>query len=208
MSAEGNDVEPKLTVKLRSEITDPEPFEYTVLKPAEPIVEPEGEEEDNIGLEPAQSIIEPEDEEETFEETKSIDIPKDHERKPQRQKARKSKVTRKIPKNEPKDQPISKLHSELRKHSDARKKTDLAILDIRKELKDLLLAHHATIKDLQKQVAQMHRKIATIDSSKKSTRSRTIGKKTASGKKTAPKKTTSGIKKTKKKSGQKKSRKR
>ncbi len=39
MSAEENDIEPRLTVKLRSEITEPEPFEYTVLKPAEPIVE-------------------------------------------------------------------------------------------------------------------------------------------------------------------------
>ena len=66
------------------------------------------------------------------------------------------------------DKPISKLHDELRKHSDARKKAEREILDIRKELKDLLLSHHITIKDLQKQVAQMHRKIATIDSSKKS----------------------------------------
>ena len=48
------------------------------------------------------------------------------------------------------------------------RKAEREILDIRKELKDLLLVHHATIKDLQKQVAQMHRKIATIDSSKKS----------------------------------------
>ena len=47
MATEGNEEEPKLTVKLRSEITEPEPFEYTVLKPAEPIVEPEVEEENN-----------------------------------------------------------------------------------------------------------------------------------------------------------------
>ncbi len=204
MTAEGNDDEPKLTVKLRSEIMAPEPFEYTVLKPAEPIVEPEGEEEDNIGLEPAQSIIEPEDEEETFEETKSIDIPKDHERKPQRQKARKSKVTRKSPARvESKDKPISQFHDELRKHSDARKKAEREILDIRKELKDLLLVHHATIKDLQKQVSQMHRKIATIDSSKKSARVKTTAKKTTRNKKTSSSKS----KKSKKKSSQKKSRK-
>ena len=44
MAAEENDDEPKLTVKLRSEITEPEPFEYTVLKPAEPITEPVDEE--------------------------------------------------------------------------------------------------------------------------------------------------------------------
>ena len=64
------------------------------------------------------------------------------------------------------------------------RKAEREILDIRKELKNLLLIHHATIKDLQKQVAQMHRKIATIDSSRKSIRSKTTSKKTASSKKT------------------------
>ena len=53
---------------MRSEITEPEPFEYTILKPAEPIVEPD-DEESTIDLEPEQITIEPEDEEETFEET-------------------------------------------------------------------------------------------------------------------------------------------
>jgi hypothetical protein len=100
----------------------------------------------------------------------------------------------------------SKLHDELRKHSDARKKAEREILDMRKELKDLLLAHHATIKDLQKQVAQMHRKIATIDSSRKSTRSKTTSKKTASSKKIAGNNKTSSKKS--KKNSQKKSRKR
>jgi len=51
-------------------------------------------------------------------------------------------------------------------------------------LKDLLLVHHATIKDLQKQVAQMHRKIASIDSSKKSAKVKTTARKTSTGKKT------------------------
>ena len=96
----------------------------------------------------------------------------------------------------------SKLQTELRKHSDARKKTDLAILDIRKELKDLLLVHHATIKDLQKQVAQIHRKIATIDSSKKSERVNITAKKTTLKKKT------SSSKQSKKKSSLKKNRRR
>ena len=76
------------------------------------------------------------------------------------------------------DKPVSKLHDELRKHSDARKKTEREILDIRKELKDLLLVHHANIKDLQKQVAQMHRKIASMDSSNKSAKVKTTAKKT------------------------------
>ena len=105
------------------------------------------------------------------------------------------------------DKPISKLHDELRKHSDARKKAKREILDIRKELKDVLLVHHATIKDLQKQVSQMHKKIATIDSSKKSTRSNTSSKKTASSKKIGRDRKASS-KKSRKKSSQKNSRKR
>ena len=165
---------------MRSEITEPEPFEYTILKPAEPIVEPD-DEESTIELEPEQTTIEPEDEEETFEETmESADIPKVQERKPQREKARKSKIM--TSPSEPKS--ISRLHVELRKHSDARKKTDSAILDIRKELKDLLLIHHATIKDLQKQVSQMHRKIATIEKSRKFTRGKISAKKKSADKKT------------------------
>ena len=99
------------------------------------------------------------------------------------------------------DKPISKIHDELKKHSEARKKAELEILDIRKELKDLLLVHHATIKDLQKQVSQMHRKIATIDNSK-SAKIKTTAKKSTRNKKTA------SSKKSKKKSSQKKNRKR
>ena len=183
MATEENGDEPKLTVKLRSEIIEPEPFEYSILKPAEPIVEPD-DEESTIVLEPKQITIEPEDEEETFEETmESVDIPKVQERKPQREKARKSKVM--TSPTEPKS--ISRLHSELRKHSDARKKLDSAILDIRKELKDLLLIHHATIKDLQKQMTQMHRKIVTIENSRKSTKLKISGKKTSSNKKSKKK---------------------
>ena len=94
--------------------------------------------------------------------------------------------------------PISKLQDELRKHSDARKKAEREILDIRKELKDLLLVHHATIKDLQKQVSQMHRKIATIDISRKSNKVKTSAKTAYTGKKRY------SNNKSKKKSGQKK----
>jgi hypothetical protein len=77
---------------------------------------------------------------------------------------------------------------------------------MRKELKDLLLVHHATIKDLQKQVSQMHKKIATIDSSRKSIRSKTKSKKTLSSKKIARNNKTSSSKKSRRKSSQKKSR--
>jgi hypothetical protein len=56
--------------------------------------------------------------------------------------------------------------SEQRNHTDAKKKTDLRVKDIQKKLKGLLLVYHATIQDLQRQVIQMYRKIAVIDSSK------------------------------------------
>ena len=169
MATEANDDEPKLTVKLRSEIMPPEPFEYSVIKPPEPVVEPEDEEESNTEMEPEQTTIEPEEEdEERFEETMEVtDTAKVLERKPQRGKVKRSKESKSL----------SLLHSELKRHSDARKKTDSAILDIKKELKDLLLAHHATIKDLQKQVSHMHRKISAIEKSGKATRFKTANKK-------------------------------
>ena len=198
MAAEENGDEPKLTVKLRSEIIEPEPFEYTILKSAEPIVEPD-DEESTIELEPEQITIEPEDEEETFEEKmESVDIPKVQERKAQREKARKSNIL--TSPSEPKS--ISRLHVELRKHSDARKKTDSAILDIRKELKDLLLIHHSTIRDLQKQMIQMHKKIVTIENSRKAIKAKSSANKSSTGKRT------SRIRKSKKKNSQKKSTKR
>jgi hypothetical protein len=52
MATEENGDEPKLTVKLRSEIIEPEPFEYSILKPAEHLIEPD-DEESTIGLEPS-----------------------------------------------------------------------------------------------------------------------------------------------------------
>ena len=54
--------------------------------------------------------------------------------------------------------------------------------------------HDATIKDLQKQVSQMHKKIATVDSSKKSTNSKRIGTKTDSRRKVSSKKASSNKK--------------
>src|SRR6478736_4366301 len=163
MTFQENENEPvNLTEEMRSEITEGEPIDSSI------------------------RVLEPEDEEERFEETmESTDTAKVQNIKPERNKTRKSNGMRKSPnRNEPESRPISKLHSELRKHSDARKRTDLAILDIRKELKDLLLVHHATIKDLQKQMTQMRRKIVTIENSRKSTKLKISGKKTSTGKKT------------------------
>jgi hypothetical protein len=198
MDVEHGDDKPINLLEVQPEVAEEEPIEQVFSQ----------EPEDVRTVEPS---IESEDQE-RFEETakfeEEIDTPK-VEPKPEQKQARKSKVTRRSPTsgvNE--DKPISQFHDELRKHSDARKKAEREILDIRKELKDLLLVHHATIKDLQKQVGQMHRKIATIDSSRKSTRGKTTGKKTASSKKIARNKKTSSRKSKKNSSTGKNKRKR
>jgi hypothetical protein len=167
------------------EIPEQEPIEQVFSQEPEDVrpIEPSTESEDQQRFE------------ETARFEEEIDTPKVEQKQ-----ARKTKVTRKKPTsgvNE--DKTISKLHDELRKHSEARKKVEREILDIRKELKDLLLSHHATIKVLQKQVAQMHRKIATIESSKKSTKVKTSAtKKTINKGKNTKKKTTNRKKNTKK----------
>jgi hypothetical protein len=198
MSFQENDDKTINLLEVQPEVIEEEPIEQVFSQEPEDVstVEPSTESEDQ----------------ERFEETakfeEEIDIPKIELKPEQKQAKRKTKVTRKKPTggmNE--DKPISKLHEELRKHTDARKKAERQILDIRKELKDLLLAHHATIKDLQKQVAQLHRKIATIDSSKKSARVKTIAKKTTLKKKTSSSKQ-SKKKSSPKKNSPKKSRKR
>ncbi len=192
MGIQENDDKPINLLEVQPEIPEQEPIEQVLAQEPEDVktVEPSTESEDH----------------ERFEETakfeEEIDTPK-VEPKPEQKQSRKSRVRGKSPtKAVNKDKPVSKLQDELRKHSDARKKAEREILDIRKELKDLLLVHHATIKDLQKQVAQMHRKIATIDSSRKSAKVKTTAKKTTRNKKT------SSSRKSKMKSGQKKSRKR
>ena len=192
MGVEENDDESVNLLEVQHEVTEQEPIEQVFSQEPEDVrtVGPSSESEDQ----------------ERFEETAKFEVEIDAplvEPKPVQKQARKSKVTRKRPTsgvNE--NKPVSKLHDELRKHSDARKKAEREILDIRKELKDLLLVHHATIKDLQKQIAQMHRKIATIDSSKKSERVNITAKKTTLKKKT------SSSKQSKKKSSLKKNRRR
>ena len=192
MGVEENDDKTINLLDVQTDLAEEEPIEHVFSQEPEEIksVEPSTEAEDQ----------------ERFEETakfeEEIDSPKVETKSEQKQTGR-SKVTRKKDTsgvNE--DKPISKLHDELRKHSDARKKAEREILDIRKELKDLLLVHHATIKDLQKQVVQMHRKIASIDSSKNSAKVKTTVRKTSTGKKTP------SNRKSKKKSSQGKIRKR
>lgn len=118
-----------------------------------------------------------------------------------RENARKSEVAKKKPARIESDaKPIPKLESELRKYSDASKKTDLTIRDIQRQIKDLNkktdTRHHQIVRDLQAQVREMQRKIDKIDKSIKSSN------------KTRPKKEKLGNKKSKKKSSQNKSRKR
>ena len=184
------DDKPINLLEAQPEITEQEPIEQVFSQEPEDVrpLEPSTESEDQQRFE------------ETARFEEEIDTPKVEPETEQKQ-ARKSNVTRKRPtRGVNEDKSISKLHEELRKHSDARKKAEREILDIKKELKDLLLVHHATIKDLQKQVTLMNRKIAAIDSSKKSTHYKTISKKAA------PKKTISS-KRPKEKTIQKKTRK-
>ena len=192
MGIEENDNKTINLLDVQTDLAEEEPIEQVFSQEPEEIksVEPSTESEDQ----------------ERFEETAKYEEEKDTpkvETKSEQIQIRKSKIKRKSAArivNE--DTPVSKLHDELRKHSDARKKAEREILDIRKELKDLLLVHHATIKDLQKQVVQMHRKIASIDSSKKSAKVKTTTRITSTGKKT------SSNRKSKKKSSQRKMRKR
>ena len=141
----------------------------------------EGQIDSNVQvLEPEAPLVEPEDEDH-FEETTYMEVTKEPERTIEPEKIKKSK--RKKP-EKVESRSISKLHSELRKHSVARKKTDLAIRDIEKQLKGLLLSHHSAIKDLQKQVTLIQRKVATFGP-----------KKSAPGKKVKKKKVTKKLKK-------------
>ena len=134
MGIEEGDDKPINLLEVQSEVTEEEPIEQVLSQ----------EPEDVKTVEPTVDL----EDQERFEETakfEEVDIPK-VESKPVQKQARKLRVTRKSPTRvESQDKPISKLHDEVRKHSDARKKTEREILDTRKELKDVLLVHHATI---------------------------------------------------------------
>jgi hypothetical protein len=185
MGVQENEDESVNLLEVQHEVTEEEPIEQVFSQEAEDISTVE-------------QSIESEDQE-RFEETARFEDIAAPQVEPKSQ-LKPRKVTRKSPTKSVNDgKPISKLQTELRKHSDARKKTDLAIIDIRRELKDLLLAHHSTIRDLQKQMAQMGRKISTLEKFGKSTKVKTSGMKTSSKKKS--------IKKSRK-NNQKKSRKR
>jgi hypothetical protein len=186
MGVQENEDESVNLLEVQHEVTEEEPIEQVFSQEAEDISTVE-------------QSIESEDQE-RFEETARFEDIAAPQVEPKSQLKKPRKVTRKSPTKSVNDgKPISKLQTELRKYSDARKKTDLAIINIRRELKDLLLAHHSTIRDLQKQMAQMGRKISTLEKFGKSTKVKTSGMKTSSKKKS--------IKKSRK-NNQKKSRKR
>ena len=119
MGVEENDDRPINPPEVQPEIPEKEPIEQVFSQ----------EPEDARTLEPS---IESEDEvrfEETAKFEEEIDTPK-VEPKPEQKQARKTKVTRKSPtRGVNEDKSISKLHDELRKHSDARKKVKREILD-------------------------------------------------------------------------------
>ena len=189
MGVEENDDESVNLLQVQREVAEEKPIEQVFSQEAEDIntVEPsiESEVQEGIG--------------ETAKFEQETETPK-VEPKPLPDKVRKLKATRNTPNKSNKS--ISRIQDDLRKHINARRETDFAILNIRQGLRDLQLVYQITIKDLRKQVSQMHRKIATIDSSKKSARVKTIAKKTTLKKKT------SSSKQPKMKSGQNKRRKR
>ncbi|MGB8160443.1 MAG: hypothetical protein WCE93_09880 [Nitrososphaeraceae archaeon] len=119
MGVQENDDESVNLLEVQHELIEEEPIEQVLAQEPEDVktVGPSSESEDQ----------------ERFEETakfeEEIDTPK-VEPKPEQKQSRKTKVKRKSPirvLNE--DKPISKLHDELRKPSDARKKAEREILD-------------------------------------------------------------------------------
>ena len=131
---------------MREEITEEEPIN-DALNP-EGIISPASVERDY-----EETTSAPEAEETTY-----IKTAKAEERKRALEKIGKTKRIE--------SKSLSKLHNELRRHSDARKKTDLAVKDIEKQLKSLLLAHHSAIRDLRKEVTQLGKSLATAKSKK------------------------------------------
>jgi hypothetical protein len=152
MSSDDNEPA-SLTEEMGSEVTEEEPIDDLV-NPLDTVSPQDVQTE----YEETRPIVEQEDS--TFIETAKVERMKPTPERIRKAKRKRSSAT------ESESKSLSKLHSELRKHSDARKKTDLAVKDIEKQLKALLLAHHSAIKDLKKQVTQVRTKLATIESKK------------------------------------------
>lgn len=147
--ASDHNIPAKLTEEMRAEITD-ERFGDDMVKP----LNTGSQENVQAEYEETKPVVEP-------EEDIYIETAKAEEVKRAQAKIRKPKRKR-LDSIDSESRSLSRLHGELRKHNAARKKTDLAVKDIERQLKALLLAHHSTIRDLKKQVAQIDRKIATF----------------------------------------------
>jgi hypothetical protein len=147
-----HDREPvKLTEKMREEITEEEPTN-NMIKPLD-IISPPTVERDYEERGPP-----PEAAERSYIKTASTE-----EQKRSLERTNKEKTNERENKEA---RSISKLRTELRKHSDARKKTDVAIQDIEKQLKSLLLSHHTAIRDLRKDITRLRKSIAAAESKK------------------------------------------
>jgi hypothetical protein len=163
----------KLTEKMMAEISNEEPIDDMV-KPLNDVISP-----DNLRQDYEKSTSVPES-----QETRYIETAKEEERKQEPEKTRKGKKKE----SDITEKSLSKLHSDLRKHSDARRKTDLAIKDIEKQLKGLLLTHHSAIKDLKKEVAKLRREVAVAGSRKNAIKTRTKKTETRKSKNASKKK--------------------
>src|SRR5438093_6212190 len=115
-----DDSEPaKLTEEMRSEITEEDPVDNMV-KPMD-TVSPEDVQTEYEEVKPVEDT--------TYIETAKTEEVKQALGKIKNAKRNKSSIA------ESESKSLSKLHGELRKHSDARRKTDLAVKDIEKQLK-------------------------------------------------------------------------
>ena len=162
-------------------ITD-EPSEDTQEEPIEQVMTHETVDTGTATLEPT---VESEDQQ-AFEETAKFE--EEVEPEPS---VSKRKTKRKMAK--PDSKLISNLHDKLAKYSDAGKKTDLTIKDIRRKIdyldKRTSTKHHQVIRSLQTQVKQLRTKIDKIEILLRS-KSATSKKKTSrKNKKSAKKKT-------------------
>jgi hypothetical protein len=155
----------KLTEKMRDLITEEEPKD-NMIKPGDiisaPVLKRDSEKTESAADEA---------------ETKYIQTATAEEQKLAAQRTRRAKRKES---GSIEGRSVSKLHAELQKHSHARRKTDLAIKDVEKQLKSLLLAHHSAIRDLRKDIARLRKSIPYAKSKKtvnKTGKKKTVKKK-------------------------------
>ena len=167
MSTEDNENEPvSLADDVPSEVEQEEPIEQVMSQ--EPTY--------TGAAEPSEPAIEEEDKEQ-FEETAKFEEEIEHKPSDSRRRRSTKKVT------EPDSKLISNLQGELKRYSDAGKKTDLTLRDIQRRIKELDkktdIKHHQIVRELQTQVKELQRKIDRIERSTKTTKTATSIRKTA-----------------------------